>query len=198
MADPILGRQCEARRPRFTEPGCDGRGLGDRFSQRRRRPLFRPMDAKSPTMIRALLLALLSLLIVCSSAVAHVGSPDLFFNGSVGPYPAHVTIRMPRVVPGRAEISVRLETEDHVEVSFLPLYGRTEVKNAPPPDRGRLVKGEKNLYTGELWLMSFGAYSVEVRIAGAKGDGAVQIPLTSVATRQLPMPSVLGKVLSLL
>src|SRR3954447_16685415 len=102
-------------------------------------------------MIRALRLALPASLLVCSSAVAHVGSPDLFFNGSVGPYPAHVTIRMPRVVPGRAEINVRLETEDPVEISFLPLYGRTEVKNAPPPDRGRLVQGEKNLYAGELW-----------------------------------------------
>jgi hypothetical protein len=43
--------------------------------------------------------------------------------------------------------------------------------------------------------MSFGGYSVEVRVKGAKGDGVAQIPVTSVAIRQLPMPSVLGKVL---
>jgi hypothetical protein len=156
------------------------------------------MDAEGSAMNRACAFLLALICLFAFSARAHVGSPDLFYNGPVGPYPAHVTIRMPGVIPGRAEISVRLETDERVEVSFLPLYARTEVKNAPPPDLGRLVKGESNLYAGELWLMGFGAYSVEVRIQGAKGGGTVQIPLTSVATRQLPMPSLLGKVLSLL
>ena len=46
--------------------------------------------------------------------------------------------------------------------------------------------------------MSFGAYSVEVRVKGEHGDGSVQIPLTSVATAQLPMPSLLGNILAAL
>jgi hypothetical protein len=46
--------------------------------------------------------------------------------------------------------------------------------------------------------MSFGAYSVEVRIKGKEGDGSTQIPVTSVALRQLPLPFLLGKVLLLL
>lgn len=129
------------------------------------------------------------------TAQAHIGSPDVFHEGKIGPYPARVTIRMPDVVPGRAEISVRVETSEPVEVSFLPLYSSTAVKNAPPPDIGRLVDGETNLYAGELWLMSFGAYSVEVRMKGAKGNGMTQIPVTSAAIHQLPMPSILGKVL---
>ena len=144
-------------------------------------------------MIRTFILFVISLLGV--TAQAHVGSPDLFYNGDIGPYPARVTIRMPGVIPGRAEISVRLETNKPVEVSFLPLYAKTEIKNAPPPDIGKLVKGETNLYSGELWLMSFGAYSVEVRLKGEEGSGSVQIPLTSVATRQLPMPALLGNIL---
>lgn len=133
-----------------------------------------------------------------SNASAHVGSPDLFYNGTVGPYHARVTIRMPGVIPGRAEISTRVETDEPVEVSFLPLYAKTEIKNAPPPDVGHRVQGETNLYAGELWLMSFGAYSVEIRIKGARGEGSIQVPLTSIATRQLPMPSLLGKLLSVL
>jgi hypothetical protein len=150
-------------------------------------------------MSRGLLIALMwSCAFLAPSADAHVGSPDLFYNGLVGPYPARITIRMPGVIPGRAEISARVETNDPVEVSFLPLYAKTEIKNAPPPDAGRLVPGETNLYAGELWLMGFGAYSVEVRIKGPQGEGTVQIPLTSVATRQLPMPSFLGKLLSVL
>lgn len=137
-------------------------------------------------------------LFFCARAQAHVGSPDVFYDGMVGPYPARITIRMPNVVPGRAEISVRVESRQPVEVSFLPLYSQTAVTNAPPPDFSRLVVGETNLYAGELWLMSFGAYSVEVRIKGNDGDGTVQIPVTSVAIRQLPLPSLLGKLLLLL
>jgi hypothetical protein len=129
---------------------------------------------------------------------AHVGSPDVFYDGMVGPYPARITIRMPNVVPGRAEISVRVQFSQPVEISFLPLYSLTAITNAPPPDIGRLVTGETSLYAGELWLMSFGAYSVEVRIKGKEGEGSTQIPVTSVAIRQLPLPFFLGKLLLVL
>ncbi len=128
-------------------------------------------------------------------AKAHVGSPDVFYEGLIGPYPARITIRMPGVVPGRAEISARVQTDRPVVISFLPLYSKTAVTNAPPPDLGQLVPGEKNLYRGELWLMSFGAYSIAVRMRGEAGEGAVEIPVNSVATRQLPLPGYLGKLL---
>jgi hypothetical protein len=132
------------------------------------------------------------------SARAHIGSPDVFYDGNIGPYPARITIRMPNVVPGRAEISARIQSGQPTEVSFLPLYSQIAVSNAPPPDIARLVTGETNLYAGELWLMSFGAYSVEVRIKSKDGEGMVQIPVTSVALRQLPLPFLLGKILLLL
>ena len=90
-------------------------------------------------MIRALFI---SIALLTFTARAHVGSPDIFYDGKVGPYPARITIRMPGVVPGRAEISVRVQTSDPVEVFFLPLYAWTAVTNAPPPDVGRLVAGE--------------------------------------------------------
>jgi len=143
-------------------------------------------------------IVLIVLLLFAFVANAHVGSPDVFYDGMVGPYSARINIRMPNVVPGRAEISVRVQTDKSVEASFLPLYSQTAVSNAPPPDIGRLVAGETNLYTGELWLMSFGAYSVEVRIKGEYGEGVARIPVTSVALRQLPLPSVLGKTLLIL
>ncbi len=138
------------------------------------------------------------LCLLAFTAQAHIGSPDIFFDGMAGSYPVRVTVRMPSVVPGRAEISARVQTADPVEVSFLPIYSYTPVTNTPPADIGQLVRGETNLYSGELWLMRFGAYSVEIHVKGAKGDGTVEIPVTSVAIRQLPMPSVLGKILLLL
>src|SRR5258708_29562391 len=99
------------------------------------------------------------------------------------------------VVPGRAEIRVRAQTDRPVEVSYLPLYSKTAVTNAPPPDLGQLVPGEKNLYSGELWLMSVGAYSIAVRMRGDSGESSVEIPVNSVATRQLPLPGYLRKLL---
>src|ERR1041384_1210639 len=146
---------------------------------------------------RVLAVALL-LLLGAGEGLAHVGSPDVFYDGMVGPYAARVTIRMPSVVPGRAEIAVRVQTEEPVEVFFLPLYSSTAITNAPPPDAGRLITGETNLYSGDLWLMSFGSYSIEVRLRGKAGDGKVEIPVNSVAIRQLPMPALLGKILLML
>jgi hypothetical protein len=141
------------------------------------------------------------ILILCLFALtahAHIGSPDIFFDGAAGPYPVRVTVRMPGVVPGRAEISARVLTSDPVEVSFLPIFFRTSVTNTPPAEIAQLVRGETNLYSGELWLMSFGGYSVEVRVKGPGGDGTVEIPVNSIATRQLPLPAVLGKILFIL
>jgi hypothetical protein len=40
-------------------------------------------------------------------ALAHVGSPDVYFDGDAGPYHVSVTVRVPVVIPGVAEIEVR-------------------------------------------------------------------------------------------
>ncbi len=144
----------------------------------------------------ATLRSLLALLFLAPwIAQAHVGSPDIFFDGQVGPYPAQITIRMPAVVPGRAQIEVRPQTKEPLTVSFLPLYAKTAIKNAPPADVARPATDEPGVYTGELWLMSMGGYSIEVRVAGPAGTGSVQIPVNSVATSQLPMPPFLGNLL---
>jgi hypothetical protein len=159
------------------------------------------MPASSPPVHLGRFVAIFRLLLVLLLlapvlAEAHVGSPDVFFDGPVGPYPAQITIRMPPVVPGRAQIEVRPQTKEvPLTVSFLPLYAKTATKNAPPADVARLAADEPGVYTGELWLMSMGGYSIEVRVAGPAGAGSVQIPVNSVATHQLPMPPFLGNLL---
>jgi len=42
--------------------------------------------------MRRTILLLLMALALGLTAQAHVGSPDLFYNGLIGPYPAKVTI----------------------------------------------------------------------------------------------------------
>lgn len=135
---------------------------------------------------------LLALLLLAGVARAHLGSPDIFFEGKIGPYPARVTIRMPSVVPGRAEIDVHPESAAPVTVTVLPLFSKTPRSNSPPPEPALPALEEPGLYRGLLWLMKEGGYSVEVRVSGAAGEGAVQIPVHSAATHQLPLPRALA------
>ena len=48
-----------------------------------------------------------------------------------GPYPVRVTIRMPVVVPGRAEIIVGVQTPDTVQVDFAPIASETATDATP-------------------------------------------------------------------
>jgi len=49
------------------------------------------------------------------------------------------------------------------------------------------VRGETNLYTATLWLMTPGAYSVHVRVEGAGGSGEVMVPVNNFATARKEM-----------
>jgi hypothetical protein len=121
-------------------------------------------------------------------ATAHVGSPNIFFEGDAGPYPVHVMIRPPRVVPGLAEITVRVKTNGVSKVSVLPARWDTGRKGAPPPDTAKPVNGEMNLFSSQLWLMRSGAYSVFVNVDGSAGTGTAIVPVNSLALRRLDMP----------
>ncbi len=128
-------------------------------------------------------------------ARAHIGDQNVFFDGQAGPYPVRVVIRPPGVIPGLAEISVRVETNRVQRVTVLPMRWNTGRKGAPDPDEAKLVRGETNLFVGELWFMKDGAQSVEVAVHGAAGRGAVLIPVNAVATRVLGVPPVLEPVM---
>jgi hypothetical protein len=43
---------------------------------------------------------------------AHVGSPNVFFDGMAGAYAVRVIVRPPQVIPGLAEITVRITGAD--------------------------------------------------------------------------------------
>lgn len=121
-------------------------------------------------------------------AEAHLGSPTVFYEGKAGPYDLRVVIQPPKVVPGRAAITVRVHNGP-ATVQVLPVRWDTGRKGGPPPDTAVLVEGETNLYSAELWLMDSGAYSVFVDVAGALGPGTAIVPLNSVATQRLKMES---------
>jgi hypothetical protein len=58
---------------------------------------------------------------------AHVGSPNVFFDGTAGPYAVRVIVRPPEVIPGLADITVRLtgDTAGVRRVVVRPVYWTT-------------------------------------------------------------------------
>jgi hypothetical protein len=138
-----------------------------------------------------LLLLLLSPLV----ARAHLGSPNVFFEGPAGPYPVRVTIQPPAVVPGLAQIHVRIHSGQPQTVTVLPVRWDAGTRGAPPPDTATLVPGETNLFTAQLWLMNSGAYSVFVDVSGPQGHGTAIVPFNSLALQGLTMPRWMAFVL---
>jgi hypothetical protein len=131
------------------------------------------------------------------AASGHVGSPDTVFEGTAGPYLVRVVIRAPRVVPGLADISVRVIGGPPVEaVTVLPLRGGTPTAALPPADTAQPVAGNPGLHTAQLWLMNGGAYSVQVNVSGPQGSGVAIVPVMAVATRRLGFDRALALALS--
>lgn len=130
------------------------------------------------------------------AAAAHIGDQNAFFEGYAGAYPVRVVIRPPGVIPGLAEISVRVNTNGAQSVTVLPMRWDSARKGAPPPDDATPVRGETNLFNTQLWFMRGGAQSVEVAITGAAGIGKVIVPVNAIATRVLGMPDGLGWILA--
>ena len=127
------------------------------------------------------------------TAAAHVGTSNAYFEGAAGPYGVRVIVRTPGVIPGLAQASVRILSGGAVErVTVRPLRSDVGLDGAPPPDVAGPVRGEPDLYSGELWLMTAGSYSVEVTVAGAVGEGTAFVPVMAVAERRLEMQRAVG------
>jgi len=129
-------------------------------------------------------------------ASAHVGSPDTYFEGAAGPYSVRVIVKSPGVVPGLAQITVRLLSPHRARrVLVLPVYWDPRTAAPPPADVAALAPGDSTLYSAALWLMSGGSYSVQVTVEGAAGSGTALVPVMAVATRRLALDKALGAAL---
>jgi hypothetical protein len=128
--------------------------------------------------------------LLCS---AHVGSPDVWYEGAAGPYHIVVYVRMPGVVPGIADINVRVMGDRPEQVTAMVNLFNANA-GTPPPDAAKPATGD--WYRAPLWIMAPGSNSVTVAVKGAKGTGSVVVPVTAVANRRLPLQRSLGTVLA--
>ncbi|HMF95236.1 MAG TPA: hypothetical protein VKE96_13110 [Vicinamibacterales bacterium] len=138
-------------------------------------------------------------IVLAALSMAHVGSPDTFFAGQAGPYDVRVSVRLPGVIPGRAQISVRVAgaTADsgHV-VTVRAGQWNVGLKGAPPAETAAPVPGDPELRAAEMWFMTASSYQLVVSIDGPAGHGEAIVPVTALATAQRTMVPGLGLLLA--
>ena len=129
-------------------------------------------------------------------ASAHVGSPNVFLDANAGPYRVFVTVRPPRAIPGVAEVEILTTDTDirDVRIVPLPLTG-PGAQFAPVPDRAAPSRDEPRLFTGQLWMMTAGAWQVRVILEGSRGSGVLSVPVPTLPQATLEMSPVLRALL---
>src|SRR5579872_2265164 len=115
-------------------------------------------------------IARLLLLLGASLAWAHIGSPDVYFEGLAGPYPLYVTIRPPTVIPGVAQIEIRSSSPalEQLLVTPVPMAGEAS-QHAPTADRLTRSGQDRQFFTGSLWIMATGSWQVRIEANGEQG-----------------------------
>jgi hypothetical protein len=156
------------------------------------------VDAQGRPVTRAaaLVIAIVALLFGPRNALAHVGSPNAIFEGRAGPNLVHVVVRPADVVPGLAEITVRVLEGNPRRVTVQPIWWNAPTQGgAPPPDDATPVRGADRTFAGHLWIMVSGSHAVRVSVESDSGSGDVLVPVTAVATRRNAMPTFMAALL---
>ena len=140
---------------------------------------------------------ILAALLIAAAAplYSHVGSPDVFYEGSAGPYRLMITIRPPQVVPGVAEIEIRSVGSGVERIRIAPLRLTAGKQFSPVPDVAQQSKEDPQFFTGTLWLMSTGPWKVVIQVEGKLGKGEIPVPVPALSTRVMGMQTSLAAIL---
>jgi len=188
----ILDRRAEALR-------FDGCTSSDDIQEQKPQASRQKPGARSSEKLLAISLFLIVSLPLSFPLHAHVGSPDVFYEGAAGPYRVYVTVRVPQVIPGVAEIEVRSASNDVQAVRIVPMRLSGPGSNLPPiADLAQRSKQDPQFFTGSLWLMEFGALQVRIEVDGDKGKANLSVPVPAFARQSLPMDNFLKGLLGFL
>src|SRR5579862_5812037 len=134
--------------------------------------------------------------VVCVPARAHVGSADVFYENDSGPYHVFVTVRMPKVIPGLAQVEIRSESKDvrEVRLNILRLSGFGYKLHAIP-DLAQRSPQDPRFFVGSIWIMETYDLQVRIQIDGARGKAELGVPTPAFAQSTLRMQKSLGTLL---
>jgi hypothetical protein len=143
--------------------------------------------------LRELAVACIAVLLLFAPAWAHVGNPDVYFQGAAGPYHLIITIRTPQMIPGTADVEILSATPGISKITVVPLYiVGPGAKYPPVGDLLAQSKEDPQYFSGKIWLMESGSWQVRVQVEGAQGAGELAVPVPAAARRTLPMQKSLG------
>lgn len=155
------------------------------------------MDA-SAKLVRSWVAAVVAMVVFLGAipCFAHVGSPDVYFQGAAGPYHLIVTVRTPEMIPGVASVEVLSATPGITKISVVPMY--IVGPGAKYPPEGDVLgqgKDDPQYFSGKIWLMESGSWQVRLKVEGAQGAGELAVPVPAAARKTLPMERGLGVML---
>jgi hypothetical protein len=144
--------------------------------------------------MRACGLAVL-ILMLSSSAFGHVGSPDVYFEGNAGPYHLLVTVIPPPMVPGVAQVQIRVISGTVNGINVAPVFLNGKDQGLPPTPDLMQPAADPRLFNGNIWLMESGSWDVRAEVSGPQGIGKLAVPVPVFARRTLPMQKALRTLL---
>ena len=101
--------------------------------------------------MRRFVAALAAIFFALAPCWAHVGSPDVYFQGAAGPYHLTVTVRTPAMIPGLADVEIRSTEPGVTGISVVPLYiVGPGSKYPPPPDPLLPSKDDPQYFSGKI------------------------------------------------
>jgi hypothetical protein len=137
-----------------------------------------------------------AVLLMAPSALAHVGSPEVYFEGDAGAYHLLVTVNPPAMIPGVAQVQVRAVSGSVTHIRIFPVYVNGKDQGLPPTaDEMQVLPGDAQSFTGNVWLMQSGSWEVRAEVDGPQGPGRLAVPVPAFARRTLPMQKSLGVLL---
>ena len=135
------------------------------------------------------------ILMLSPPAFGHVGSPNVYLVGDAGPYHLLLTVNPPAMVPGVAQVQVRLTSGTVSSIRITPVYVNGKDQGLPPTSDLMQRAADPQWFTGKVWLMESGSWEVRVEVSGPQGIGKLAVPVPVFARRTLPMQKALGTLL---
>ncbi len=116
------------------------------------------------------------------SSAAHVGSPNVVFDGQAGPNPVRIVIRPPASLPGAAMVTIRAEGAREV------LVQAAAGGSTAPAVIAASVPGSPGLFQTPAWIWLDPAAALSVTIDGPRGRGTAVVPFSAAPAERRPMP----------
>jgi hypothetical protein len=122
-------------------------------------------------------------------ARAHIGSPNVFYDGKAGPHAVRVIIRPPATLPGFAQMDVRVGDTGAARVKVQPVFSGGGVEASAAPTEAIATPGDERLFSAPIWILRSGSYAVHVAVESPLGRGEAIVPLQAAPTQSPTMPA---------